>query len=231
MTDWLISEVPGDIEGALLDDQALGALTQSRGEPSPPEPPLAVSINDIVIHDTRKWLGGDAIRLDVLVVHGNAAGTGADGWYTPTTRVFPDVRDGQRLNAEGMLLFLGWPRHFLDLFIIASRDTKDAEGLGDLLRDRLAGDDTQGAVGHLAALVAAPEAMVVAAAAKAALTVGSLAYDVVRTVTSKSVGVYQRSWLEHADAFGLGRHPAGAGERIRAEDFSFWLNVRRDVAT
>ena len=50
-------------------------------------------------------------------------------------------------------------------------------------------------------------------------------------MTSKSVGVYQRSWLEHADAFGLGRHPAGAGERIRAEDFSFWLNVRRDVAT
>jgi hypothetical protein len=230
MTDWLISEVPDDVESAVLDDQALGALTQSRGESEPSEPALAISINDIVIHETRKWFGGAAIRLDILVVHGNAATAAEDGWYTCTTRVFPDVHDGQRLNTDGMLLFLGWPRHFLDLFIIASRDTKDAEELGDLLRERLATDDTQSTVGRIAGLVAAPEAMVVAAAAGAALKVGSLAFDLVGAVTSRSVGVYQRSWLEHADAFGLGRHPAGEADSIRAGDFSFWLNVRRDVA-
>jgi hypothetical protein len=229
-TEWLIDAVPGDLDSAVLDDQALGALTQSRGADALPEAPLAVSMNDIVIHDTHKWFGGADIRLDVLAVHGNVGEEHAGSWYTPTTRAFPNVRDGARLSAEGMLVFFGWPRYFLDVFIIASRDTKDADELGDLLRDRLAGDDAKGAVGDLLALVAAPEAVVVAAAARAALTIGSLAYDVIGALSTRSVGLYQQSWLEHSDRFGQGRHPPVDGESIRASDFSFWLNVRRDVA-
>jgi hypothetical protein len=230
MTDWLIDAVPRDLEAAVLDDQALGALSLTRGEGDAPEAPLAVSMNDIVIHETHKWFGGADIRLDVLAVHGNVSSEGEDGWYAPTTRVFPNVREDVRLNAEGMLVFLGWPRYFLDLFILASRDTESADRLGDLLRTRLASDDAKGAVASLLALAAAPEAAAVAAAAKAALTIGSLAYDVIGAVTTKSVGVYQQSWLEHADRFGEGRHPAAEGESLRANDFSFWLDVRRDVA-
>lgn len=228
MPDWLINEVPADIETAVLDDQALGALTENRGEPVPEEPALAVAMNDVVIHDTGKWFGGAAIRIDVLVVHGNATGP-QDSWFTPTTRVFPDVHDGQRLNTEGMLLFLGWPRHFLDLFIIVSRDKKDADSLGELLRGRIK-SDAGGALEQMAALAAAPEAALVAGAANAALTIGSLAFDLVNAVTSKSVGVCQRSWLEYSDRFGLGRHPVAEGESIRANDLSFWLDVRRDVS-
>jgi hypothetical protein len=227
-SEWLINRVPGDIASAVLDDQALGALTRSRGVTTA-EAPLAVSMNDIIIHDTHKWFGGADIRLDVLAVHGNVADAHAGSWYTPTTRVFPNVRDGARLNTEGMLVFFGWPRYFLDLFIIVSRDTKDADKLGDLLRHRLAGDAT-GAVADMLALVAAPEAAAVAAAAKAALTIGSIAYDVIGDLLTKSVGVYQQSWLENADRFGHGRHPLAEGESIRADDLSFWLDVRRDVA-
>jgi hypothetical protein len=227
-TEWLIDAVPSDLEAAVLDDQALGGMTQERSAQT--EAALAVSMNDIVIHDTHKWFGGADIRLDVLAVHGNVEGGHAGSWYTPTTRAFPNVKKGARLNAEGMLVFFGWPRYFLDLFIIVSRDTGDARRLEDLLRERLAGDDAKGAVANLVALVAAPQAVAVAAAAQAALTIGSLAYEVVNAVTTKSVGVLQRSWLEHTDQFGQGRHPPGEGESLRADDFSFWLEVRRDVA-
>jgi hypothetical protein len=227
-TEWLIDAVPSDLEAAVLDDQALGGMTQERSAQT--EAALAVSMNDIVIHDTHKWFGGADIRLDVLAVHGNVEGGHAGSWYTPTTRAFPNVKKGARLNAEGMLVFFGWPRYFLDLFIIVSRDTGDARRLEDLLRERLAGDDAKGAVANLVALVAAPQAVAVAAAAQAALTIGSLAYEVVNAVTTKSVGVLQRSWLEHTDQFGQGRHPPKEGESLRADDFSFWLEVRRDVA-
>jgi hypothetical protein len=229
--DWLISDVPSDLDTAVLDDQALGAITQTRRGTGASEAPLAVSMNDIVIHETHKWFGGADIRLDVLAVHGNVSAEQDGSWYTPTTASFPNVKDGARLNAEGMLVFFGWPRYFLDLFIIVSRDTKDADQLSELLRDRLAGDDAKGAVGDLLALVAAPAAAVVAAGTKAALTIGSIAYDVVSSVTTKSVGVWRTSWLEHTHEFGLGRHPAADGDSIRASDFSFWLDVRRDVAS
>jgi hypothetical protein len=229
-TEWLIDAVPSDLDAAVFDDQALGALTLNRSAQAAPEAPLAVSINDVVIHDTHKWFGGADIRLDVLAVHGNVDGEDAASWYKPTTRTFPNVKKGARLNAEGMLVFFGWPRYFLDLFIIVSRDTEDARKLEDLLRDRLAGDDAKGAVANLLALVAAPQAVAVAAAAQAALTIGSLASEVVGAVTTKSVGVYQQSWLEHADRFGQGRHPSAEGESIRADDLSFWLNVRRDIS-
>ena len=231
MTEWLVNEVPEDLDTAVFDDLALGALTQSRGDTAAPEPALAVSMNDIVIHETHKWFGGADIRLDILAVHGNVSDEHAGSWYTPNTRVFPKVKDGARLNAEGMLVFLGWPRYFLDLFIIASRDTQDVDKLEDLLRHRLATDDTKGAVRDMLALVAAPGAAAVAAAAKAALTIGTIAYEVISSLTTKSIGVYQQSWLEHSDRFGVGRHPSVDGESILAGDFSFWLNVRRDVAS
>jgi hypothetical protein len=228
--DWLISEVPSDLESAVFADLALGGATTTRRGSHTKEAGLAVSMNDIVIHNTHKRFGGADIRLDILVVHGNPSREHTGSWYMPTTRTFPNVKDGARLHAEEMLVFFGWPRYFLDLFIIASRDPKDAGDLGELLRGRLSGDDAKGAVGDILALVAAPEAVVVGAAAQAALTIGSIAFDVISSVTTKSVGVYQRSWLEHADAFGQGRHPPADGESIRADDFSFWLNVRRDEA-
>lgn len=229
--EWLISEVPGDLDAAVFDDQALGALTGTTRGDVATEAALAVSMNDIIIHDTHKWFGGADIRLDVLIVHGNVDHAHKESWYTPTTRVFPNVRDGARLNAEGMLVFFGWPRYFLDLFIIVSRDTNDVDKLGDLLHDRLVRDEATGAVRDMMALAAAPEAAAVAAAAKAAIAIGAIAYDVIRSLTTRSVGVYQRSWLENAHRFGHGRHPSAPGESIRADDFSFWLDVRRDVAS
>src|SRR5262245_60488015 len=95
VTEWLIDAVPSDLDAAVLDDQALGALTRSRGEAAPPEAALAVSMNDIVIHDVHKWFGrGADVRLDILAVHGNVSDEKAGSWYTPTTRTFPNVRDG-----------------------------------------------------------------------------------------------------------------------------------------
>src|SRR5262245_1618944 len=125
-TEWLINGVPDDIESAVFDDLAAGAL-ENRGKARKAEAGLAVTMNDIVIHDTHKWFGGADIRIDILVVHGNPSNEHAGSWYMPTTRTFSNVKDDARLNAERLLVFFGWPRYFLDLFVIVSRDTRDAD--------------------------------------------------------------------------------------------------------
>src|SRR5688572_497057 len=60
-------------------------------------PTLAVSVHDIVIHDTRKWFGEAAIRLDALVLTGSREGDDPQSFYRPKTVGFPRVRDGDRL--------------------------------------------------------------------------------------------------------------------------------------
>ncbi|WP_193196486.1 hypothetical protein [Nostoc sp. MG11] len=58
---------------------------------------LAVRLQDIVILDTQKWFGDADIRLDALVVHGNATGSDATSAYVPQTFRFPGIKDQDRL--------------------------------------------------------------------------------------------------------------------------------------
>ena len=91
-------------------------------------PPLAITLHDIVIHDTRKWFGDADIRLDALVVNGHGTIDDPESFYSPQTFRFPGVRDEEQLptGESGLLAFLGRPSYFLDLFITAS---EGSEGL------------------------------------------------------------------------------------------------------
>src|SRR5262249_32914110 len=95
---------------------------------------VAVRITEMVIHNNLKLLGGADIRVDTLVVHGKRPG-GKSDLYQPGTLRFPDVRDEQHLpfGEKGVLIYLGEPRYFLDIFINVSRDNKDAPDLHKLL--------------------------------------------------------------------------------------------------
>lgn len=189
--------------------------------------PLAVRINDVVVHDTKKWFGGADIRIDAIAVTG--AGTDPASFYQPTTFRFPGVRDGDRLPIEspGLIFFYGQPAHFLDIFIVVSRDRKDTKDLATLIDENVHTPEWTAAAGTLLGLaVAAPQVAVVTGAIAAAATLGNFASDILQQVTGATVGLYRASWLQSRDRFGLGRHPETGS--FRQKDLEFWFEIVAD---
>jgi hypothetical protein len=144
MTDiaWLLDD------SRPLDDAAIAEIERelpgladalSRGAVEAQVPPLAVLLHDLVIHDVRKWWGGANIRVDALVVHGHGASEEPSTFYMPGTFRFPNVRndDYLQIDESGLLVFLGRPLHFLDMYITVSRDRSDSDDLATLLSKKL----------------------------------------------------------------------------------------------
>jgi hypothetical protein len=224
MTGWLIDENrPATIADLHEDPHRLSMRSPSVN--------LAVRMNDVVIHDTRKWFGGADIRIDAIVLHGGRAEDGAerDGFYHPSTFRFSGIRDGDQLpiGDPGMLVFYGRPRHFLDIAILVSRDRRDSQDLGQLIGAHLAAPEWQQAAGALLGLaVAAPTATAVVAGVGAAALLIDLATRALAATTGSTIGLYRTSFLQHRDRFGLGRHPRA--ESYRANGLSFWYEVVLD---
>ncbi|MCI0441471.1 MAG: hypothetical protein L0177_20400 [Chloroflexi bacterium] len=225
---WLIEEVKP------LDEEAVARI--ARGLPPRDvegdwrgalyTPTLAVYLQDIIVHDTRKWFGEADIRLDALVVSGYGQEVNPQSFYMPGTFRFSRVRDGDRLNTgdEGLTVFHGKAAHFLDIFIMASRDRKDAEDLAGLLAGQLQSDQMKGALGTLLGLtIAAPQVNAVTAAIGAAAVLGNFVYQVLRNTTGATIGLYRGSLLQHRDLFGIGPHPKEGSYRVN--DLSFRYEV------
>jgi len=227
MTTWLLDESKplDDATQASIANSLKFANRTTRGNGSGPA--LALRMNDVVIHDTKKWFGGADIRIDAIAV------TGADqpsaSFYQPTTFRFPSVHDGDRLPIEspGLIFFYGQPSHFLDVFIVVSRDRKDTKDLATLIDERAHSPQWAAAAGTLLGLaVAAPQVAVVTGAIAAAATIGNFASDVLQQVTGATVGLYRASWLQSRDRFGLGRHPEAGS--FRQKDLEFWFEIVAD---
>lgn len=225
MSGWLIDE-------RNLPDTALRAESEApdatlRGSSS--SAALAVRVNDMVIHDTRKWFGGADIRVDTIVVNGlTKADGGEPDFYQPATFRFPGVEDGDKLpiDAPGLLVFYGRPAHFLDISVLVSRDRKDSDDLGKLIAGQLNSSDWKSAAASVLGLVAAPQVAAITAAIGGAAFVANLAAEVLRRATGNSIGLYRVSWLQHRDRFGLGRHPEKGV--YREQDLSFWYEIVAD---
>jgi len=228
MDTWLIDETrPLDsaAEASIaISLQRLERPVRGRG---PSEIALALRLNDVVIHDTKKWFGGADIRVDAVVVNGAAAAS--DGFYQPSTFRFPGLRDGERLPIEspGLVFFYGKPRHFLDVSILVSRDSKDSKDLGELILASTGSTEWKAASGVLLGLaIAAPQAVAVTAAIGAAARIGNFAADVLRQVSGTTIGLYRTTWLQERDRFGLGRHPTTGS--YRQKDLEFWYEIVLD---
>jgi hypothetical protein len=132
---WLIDETRPLTEADLddLDRELADAGPDARSAQLVPT--LAVSLHDVVIHDTRKWFGEADIRIDTFAVTGFVEDADPRSVYTPKTQTFPRVRDGDRLpiGEGGLLLFHGSALHFVDAMILVSRDRKDTDDLATLL--------------------------------------------------------------------------------------------------
>lgn len=228
MTSWLINEAQSvsekDLESSLPAPASLRSGSRAN---------LALRLNDLVVHDTRKWFGGADIRLDTIVVHGPPSddGEAEPYFYQPTTFRFGRVRDGDRLPVEapGLLAFYGRPRLFLDVAVLVSRDRKDAADLAALIAKNLNSEEWKSGAEALRGLsVAAPPAAAVLAALSGAGAIANFVADLLGRATSGTIGLYRASFLQHRDRFGLGRHPDEGS--YRGQDFSFWYEVILDRA-
>lgn len=233
-SDWLIDETRPltDTQIDQLDRKLVDSQPGSRGAGGSENPTLAVSLHDVVVHDTRKWFGEADIRLDALVVTGYGKDSDPGSFYMPKTTSFARIRneDALQLGPEGLLVFHGRASHFLDLFVLVSRDRQDSADLATLLKSSLQSDELRGAVAGLVGLaVAAPQVAAVTAAIGAAGVLGDFAYRLLRAATGNTIGLYRNSHLQHRDGFGIGPHP-GQG-RFRVNDLSFRYEISLESAS
>ena len=215
--EWLRDESLNESE---LDRTiAVGLARATRGAPTD----VAVRLDDLVIHDNRTWWGGADVRVDTLVVQGSGEGADPTSFYAPQTFAFPQVRDGERLAADRLLVYHGPARHFLDLSIVVSRQ-RSRDDLGSLLAEEADSDAFRDATGGLLdlAALAVPQLAAVKAAVLAASRLASLALRVLQRRQRDAIGLYRTSWLA-AEDFGVGYHPEEGSYRER--DLSFRYEI------
>lgn len=229
--DWLLNETRPLTEANLefMDRQLADAGVESRGIEGIPR--LAVCIHDIIIYDNRKWFGEADIRIDALVVTGAGQQDDPESFYMPKTATFSRVKDGDNLPIDvgGLLVFHGYPRHFLDMLIMVSRDRTDTDSLAVILNNSLKSDDAKSAVDSLLGLaITAPEIAAVTAAMRGAAFIGDFAYRLLRTMTGSTIGLYRTSHLQYRDNFGIGPHPAPPQKAYRVNDLSFRYEILKE---
>lgn len=229
MTDWLIEE-PADPEAVTRSAIVEGAMNVRGAKTAALTPATALRLHDVLIHNNKKWLslfGGADVRLDAVVVQGNVIEANPAAAYVPKTMRFSGIGDGDHLPSDdfGMLLYYGYPRHFLDISIIVSRDRRDSDDLAAALAKEVNSSAMKSATASLLELaVAGPAAVAVQGAITAAATIGDLAYQVVKAMSGSTIGMYRGCRLAHPDKFGLGRNPSD-GSSYRKGDLSFWYEV------
>ncbi|MDJ0744200.1 MAG: hypothetical protein QNJ32_12660 [Xenococcaceae cyanobacterium MO_167.B27] len=227
---WLIDESSfpdtNTIEQKVEREINLKPSTRGGRESLEELPNLAIRIQDIMIWDTKKWFGDAEIRLDALVVHGNAIVDNPQSIYMPQTFRFPAVKDKDRLptGETGLLIFYGQPQYFLDIFILVSRDRKDSDDLATLLSQQLNSVEIRESLAALLGLaLVAPQAAAIVSAVGSASVLGNFAYQVLSRVTGNTIGLYRNSWLQHTDNFGIGRHPHQGSHKVK--DLSFFYEI------
>jgi len=180
---------------------------------------VAVRLCELVVHRNRALLGAD-VRVDALVLSGGGEDLPV---YRAATARFNNVRDGDRLPLDNLLVYHGPAVDYLDIAWWVSRDRRESLELNDLLRERLNSDDVRRAVASMAALaVTAPHAALAAAAFGACAVIVTTAYQLLSTVVDDTIGLYRTSLLS-CEGFGVGRHPVAGTQP--AQDFSFAYEV------
>ncbi|MET7423461.1 caspase family protein [Dactylosporangium sp. NPDC005555] len=183
---------------------------------------VAVRLGELVVHKNRAVFGAD-IRVDAVVLTGG--NPGGIPVHTAQTERFANIKDGDRLPLEQMLVYHGPAVDFLDIAVWVSRDSAGSLALSDLLRQQLTGQEVQAAGVQLASLaVAAPQAALAVGAVGAGAVLVNVAYQLLRGAVGDSIGLYRTSLLAHEE-FGVGRYPAD-GTLRRAQDFSFSFTVQ-----
>lgn len=173
---------------------------------------VAVRLSDLVVHHNRAFRSAD-IRLDAMVLTRDLHG---EPVYAAQTERFSNIRDGETLPLEKMLIYHGEAIDYLDLAVWVSRDASGSLALADLMQERLT-PDLQAAMAPAGAILAsAPQAAMAVAAIGASAVLINSAYHLLNGIVGNTIGLYRTTILA-GERFGIGR-PAGT---VRAQDFSF----------
>jgi len=191
----------------------------ARSLPAGPEA-VAVRLAELVVLRNHAFRSA-AVRLDTLVVTGPAT-AGGPPVHTAGTWRFPQVRDGDRLSFDNLLLTHGPDRDYLDVAVWLSRDSSDALDLAALIDTRLNDPAFTQAAGAVA--LAAPPIAIAVASIGAVATLVNLAYHALDTAVGKGIGVYRTSFLA-GEGFGVGEHPTGGMRTEQGMSFRFRIDA------
>ncbi|MEU4192771.1 caspase family protein [Kribbella sp. NPDC026611] len=176
---------------------------------------VAVRIAELFVHRNRA-LGSADIRLDAVVLTG---GAGQQPVYRAQTTRFSNIRDGERLPLDNLLIYHGPAAEFLDIAVWVSRDATGSLALSDLLEEKFNNPAVGAAATTVAGLaMSSPHAAAAVAAAGAGAVLVNTAYDLLTRVVGQSIGLYRTSLLAQ-EQFGIGRHVR------HPQDFSFTFSV------
>ena len=223
--DFELDPVPD--EGGFLIDERPGpvelhrAARQVRGGRLHQDPvTAALRIEELVVHRNRAVFGAD-VRVDAIVL--TAAHQVRLPAYQVHTARFPNIRDGEPLALDRMLVYHGPAVDYLDIALWVSRDAPLTPGLGELLADEGAGFEIQEALARIGdSLTALPYAGAATAALGLSAVLVNVAYKLLRGAVNNVIGVYRGSMLAH-EHFGAGRHPAEGVRRV--QDFSLAFSI------
>lgn len=207
--------------------EGAGVASLAGGGPET-DTPMALVLNELLVHNNRRFFGSANVRADTIVVQGNLLDSETPrNFYSPSTLRFSGIGDGEALPIDdhGITLYYGWPRHFIDLSVIVSRDDDGKKSLSELLVDELGSDDFSEAIRVLALLAGAanPTAAAIIGAIGAAKSLASIALKVLGELNQPTIGLYRGTRLAHPGSFGLGRNPDVG--TYRADEMSLSFDV------
>lgn len=176
---------------------------------------VAVRLSDLVVHRNRAFRSAD-IRLDAMVL---TRGPDEQPVFAAQTERFRDIRDGETLPLDKMLVYHGPAAGYLDLAVWVSRDASGSLALADLMQEKLTHSDVQMAIGQIGGILAgAPQAAMAVAAIGASAVLINAAYHLLTGIVGSSIGLYRTTTLA-GERFGIGRPVDQC--TVRAQDFSF----------
>jgi hypothetical protein len=182
---------------------------------------VALSLSELIVHHNRAFRSAD-IRLDTVVLTGAKDDDGKPLLQAHTRR-FQNIRDGEPLPLDNMLIYSGPAVDYLDIAVWVTRESRDSPALSDLLRDKLTDSESQNALKQLSGLlVTAPQAAATVNDVGTAAIVINTAYRLLRDVVGDSIGLYRTTLLAHEN-FGTDRR--ADQNLVRAQDFSFTYAV------
>jgi len=185
-------------------------------EPSSPQRKLAIRIREMAVHKNGTIFPfATDLRLDAVIVTRMQSGQTVP--YHPVTFHFPNIKKGERLPFDDLLVYQGDVLDFVDMAIWVSRADAKSPSLDKLLVDEAS--KLALVVGpFLEAATGLPKDTV-----NAATQLLTVVHSVLEQAVSKTVGMYRRSFLA-TDNFRIGKHPRWGGT-IQAQDFSFAYEV------
>ncbi|AIF85025.1 hypothetical protein NTE_02990 [Candidatus Nitrososphaera evergladensis SR1] len=192
-----------------VDEQAFSGGVEHLVEPEYYNGSCALSLLKVRILETRKLFGATDVILYSIVVNGLPDMKSGTPFWSRQDK-FPQVKKGATLSIDpdlGVLLFRGRPQGFLNLYLVAVRDTEETRQFAQLLKENFVAKGIGTIAGSLIQIFSGPTGPVTVPLAREATTQAVEAtIDYFAKQKNLAIGVYYASLIREKN-YGLGYHP------------------------